>query len=61
MSAWTDPIPHSSLFHTPESTYELDLMIRKLSREEQVIAYQYTMLAFNLAHKLTQDAKNESL
>jgi len=61
MSAWTDPIPHSSLFHTPESTYELDLMIRKLSREEQAIAYQYTMLAFNLAHKLTQDAKNESL
>jgi hypothetical protein len=61
MSAWTDPIPHSRLFHTPESTYELDLMIRKLSREEQAIAYQYTMLAFNLAHKLTQDAKNESL
>ena len=59
MSAWTDPIPHSSLFHTPESTYELDLMIRKLSREEQAIAYRYTMLAFNLAHKLTQDAKNE--
>ena len=61
MSAWTDPIPHCRLFYTPESTYELDLMIRKLSQEEQAIAYQYTMLAFNLAHKLTQDAKNESL
>jgi len=60
MSAWTDPIPHSSLFHTPESTYELDCMIKKLSREEQAIAYRYTMFAFNLAHKLVQDAKKPS-
>jgi hypothetical protein len=36
-------------------------MIKSLSREEQAIAYRYTMLAFNLAHKLTQDAKNESI
>ena len=57
MSALTDPIPHSSLFHTPESTYELDLMIKNLTREEQAIAYRFTMMAFNLAHKLTQDAK----
>jgi len=59
MSAMTDPIPHCRLFHTPESTYELDCMIKSLSREEQAIAYRYTMLAFNLAHKLTQEAKNE--
>jgi hypothetical protein len=59
MSAMTDPIPHCRLFHTPESTYELDCMIKSLSQEEQAIAYRYTMLAFNLAHKLTQDAKNE--
>ena len=61
MSALTDPIPHSSLFHTPESTYELDCMIKELTREEQVIAYRFTMLAFNLAHKLTQEASNESI
>ncbi len=60
MSAMTDPIPHCRLFHTPESTYELDCMIKKLSREEQTIAYQYTMFAFNLAHKLVQDAKKAS-
>ena len=59
MSAMTDPIPHCSLFHTPESTYELDCMIKNLScQQEQAIAYRYTMFAFNLAHKLTQDAKN---
>lgn len=58
MSAMTDPIPHCRLFYTPESTYELDCMIKSLSREEQALAYRYTMLAFNLAHKLTQDAKN---
>lgn len=56
MSALTDPIPHSSLFYTPESTYELDTMIKELSREEQAIAYRFTMLAFNLAHKLTKEA-----
>ena len=60
MSALTDPIPHSRLFHTPESTYELDCMIKNLSQREQAIAYQYTMLAFNLAHKLVQDAKKAS-
>ena len=60
MSAMTDPIPHSSLFITPESTYELDSMIKELTREEQAIAYRFTMLAFNLAHKLTQDAKKAS-
>ena len=60
MSALTDPIPHSSLFHTPESTYEFDCMIRELSREEQALVYRYTMMAFNLAHKLVQDANKAS-
>jgi len=60
MSAMTDPIPHCSLFHTPQSTYELDMMIKCLGTDsERAIAYKYTMLAFNLAHKLTQDANNE--
>ena len=62
MSALTDPIPHSSLFYTPQSTYELDMMIKCLSTEkERAVAYKYTMLAFNLAHKLTQEASNESI
>lgn len=55
MTTLSTPIPHSSLFHTPESTYELDCMIKQLSREEQAIAYRFTMLAFNLAHKLTKE------
>lgn len=53
-------IPRSSLFHTPESTYELDLMIKNLTRAEQAIAYQYTMLAFNLAHKLAKQEETEN-
>lgn len=51
----SSPIPYSSLFHTPESTYELDTMIKQLTPSEQAIAYQYTMLAFNLAYKLTKE------
>ena len=35
------------------------MMIKCLGTDsERAIAYKYTMLAFNLAHKLTQDAKN---
>jgi hypothetical protein len=61
MSAWTDPIPHSSLFYTPENTCELHQMIKQLPEREQAVAYQYTMFAFNLAHKLTKEATNESI
>ena len=45
-------IPYSSLFATPESLTALDEQIRQLPAEQRSIAYQYTMLAFNLAHKL---------
>jgi hypothetical protein len=50
----TNPIPHSSLFATPEDLYSLDLAIKQLSSSEQAIAYHYTMLAFNLAHKMIE-------
>ena len=60
MSALTDPIPHSSLFYTPQSTYELDMMIKCLGTEqERAVAYKYTMLAFNLAHKLAKEYEGE--
>ena len=58
MMNYPDSIPRSSLFYTPQSTCELHEMIKKLSLEEQHVAYQYSMFAFNLAYKLTQDAKN---
>jgi hypothetical protein len=50
MINYPESIPRSSLFFTPESTCELHEMIKKLSHEEQQVAYQYTMFAFNLAY-----------
>jgi hypothetical protein len=54
MTTSSNPVPRSSLFCTPESLEDLDIRIKQLPRQEQVIAYQYTMMAFNLAHKLTE-------
>ena len=51
-------IPRSSLFGTPEDLHALDLQIRTLGTdEERSIAYQYTMYAFNLAHKMIEAEK----
>jgi len=53
-----NPIPRSSLFGTPENLEALDLQIRSLNTEaERAIAYHYTMLAFNLAYKMVEEAK----
>ena len=52
-----NPIPRSSLFGTPESLEALDKQIRLLSTEaERSTAYLYTMLAFNLAYKMIEEA-----
>ncbi len=57
----TNPIIHSSLFGTPESLEALDQQIRNLSTDaERNIAYTYTMLAFNFAHKLIEQEKAAS-
>jgi hypothetical protein len=56
--AMTNPIPRSSLFGTPESLEALDQQIRNLSTDsERAIAYTYTMLAFNLAHRMIEQEK----
>lgn len=52
-----NPIIRSSLFGTPESYEALDEQIKQLPAAEQAIAYLYTMLAFNLAHKLVEQEK----
>lgn len=52
-----NPIPHSSLFVTPKSVEDLDSFIRQLPDNERPLAYHYTMLAFNLAYKMVEDAK----
>ncbi len=51
-------IPRSSLFATPENLEALDRQIRSLNTDaERAIAYQYTMLAFNLAYKMVEEEK----
>jgi len=52
-----NPIPRSSLFVTPESFADLDRMIRQLPYNERGTIYQYVMYAFNLAHKLVEESK----
>lgn len=56
-----NPILHSSLFGTPESLEQLDEFIRGLPSTERAIAYQFTMLAFNLAYKLVEEEKAKCL
>lgn len=57
----TNPIPYSSLFATPESLEALDEQIRQLPTEQRGLAYLYTMMAFNLAHKLTEQSAEVAL
>ena len=52
-----NPIPRSSLFVTPDSLNDLDQMIRLLPTTERATVYQYVMFAFNLAHKLVEESK----
>lgn len=56
-----NPIPKSSLFATPSSLEELDLMIRQLPSDQRSIAYQYTMYAFNLAHGMVEKEKESEV
>ena len=50
-----NPILKSSLFWTPESETELAEYIEQMNGQERALAYQMTMMAFNLAHKLVND------
>lgn len=52
----TNPILKSSLFDTPASMADLAARIDQLPAYERSTAYLYSMLAFNLAHKLVEDA-----
>ena len=50
-----NPILKSSLFWTPESEADLAEYIERMNGQERALAYQMTMLAFNLAHKMVND------
>ena len=50
-------IPKSSLFVTPASLEDLNDRNQQLPARDQGTAYHFTMLAFNLAHKLVEEQK----
>lgn len=56
-----NPILKSSLFWTPDSEQDLDNYIQQMSGPERALAYQMTMIAFNLAHKLVNEANQEEV
>lgn len=50
-------IPHSSLFHTPQSLEELQEYCMQYSGAERQIAFVASMMALNLAHKMVTEAQ----
>lgn len=60
MSATLNPIPRSSFFVTPDSLVDLQERIQAMTNEqERAIAFQISMMTFNLAHKLVEENKQE--
>ena len=50
MSTMTNPIPYSSMFHTPENTEALMEWCERHTGGEKIAAFTAMMMAFNLAH-----------
>ena len=48
-----NPIQPTELVHTPKNMKELTDMIDRLNNEERIVAYTYSMMAWNLACKIT--------
>jgi hypothetical protein len=53
----TNPIPHSSMFATPDSLDDLMTYIENYSGNERAVAMVCSMMALNLAHKLVEQEK----
>jgi len=47
------------LVHTPKNMKEFTDMIDRLNNEERIVAYTYSMMAWNLACKITTDHLKE--
>ena len=48
-----NPIQPTELVHTPENMKELIDTLNRLNGEERIVAYTYSMMAWNLACKIT--------
>jgi hypothetical protein len=56
-----NPVPTSRLFYTPATELELHERIMSMPKEDRALAFQISMMAFNLAHKLVQEEIENSL
>jgi hypothetical protein len=48
-----NPIEPTGLVHTPDSMEDFIAIIDRLSTEQRIVAYTYSMMAWNLACKIT--------
>jgi|TARA_R110000823_G_scaffold312138_1_gene438617 hypothetical protein len=55
----TNPIEPTQLVHTPDSMEDFIAIVDSLSGEERIVAYTYSMMAWNLACKITEDHLKE--
>jgi hypothetical protein len=46
-----NPIPHTGLWHTPETLEELYAMVEQFSGEQKSLAMHVMMLTLNAAHR----------
>ena len=53
MSELENPIQPTELVHTPKDMKEFTDMIDRLNNDERIVAYTYSMMAWNLACKIT--------
>ena len=59
MSELENPIQPTELVHTPKDMKELIDTLNRLNGEERIVAYTYSMMACNLACKITTDHLKE--
>ena len=54
-----NPIQKNNLVHTPDSMEDFIAIIDRLSTEERIVAYTYSMMAWNLACRITMEHLEE--
>jgi hypothetical protein len=54
-----NPIEKNNLVHTPDSMEDFIAIIDRLNTEERIVAYTYSMMAWNLACRITMEHLKE--
>ena len=55
-----NPIEKNNLVHTPDSMEDFIAIIDRLNTEERLVAYTYSMMAWNLACRITMEHLKET-